>query len=100
MAQLLFETFHVPALYVALIAELVLFRTGRATGVVVDSGEVATYIVPISEGFAIPHAIRRVDVAGRDVNRQFELAAEGAAYAAARTPARGSSSSRGRRARH
>jgi hypothetical protein len=72
LAQLLFETFHVPALYVALGAELVLFRTGRATGVVVDSGEVATYIVPISEGFAIPHAIRRVDVAGRDVNRQLE----------------------------
>ena len=72
LAQLLFETFHVPALYVALGAELVLFRTGRATGVVVDSGEVATYIVPISEGFAIPHAIRRVDVAGRDINRQLE----------------------------
>ncbi|CAN7977277.1 unnamed protein product, partial [Ixodes persulcatus] len=66
-AEIFFETFNVPALFVSMQAVLSLYATGRTTGVVLDSGDGVTHAVPIYEGFAIPHSIMRVDVAGRDV---------------------------------
>lgn len=68
-AEVFFETFNVPALFVSMQAVLSLYATGRTTGVVLDSGDGVSHAVPIYEGFAIPHSIMRIDVAGRDVTR-------------------------------
>lgn len=64
-SEIFFETFNVPALFISIQAVLSLYASGRTVGVVFDSGDGVTNAVPIFEGFAMPNAIMRNDLAGR-----------------------------------
>ncbi len=67
MIQIMFETFNVKAFYLAIQAVLSLYSSGKITGLVLDAGDGVTHTVPIFDGYALPHAIERNNLAGRDL---------------------------------
>ncbi|XP_004863838.1 actin-related protein T2 [Heterocephalus glaber] len=70
-AQVMFESFGVPAFYLSDQAVLALYASACITGLVVDSGEGVTCTVPIFEGYSLPHAVAKLNVAGRDIMEQL-----------------------------
>jgi len=71
MTSIMFETFNVRRFYLSIQAVLSLYASGRTTGLVVDSGDGVTHTVPIYEGYSMPHAVRRQNLAGRVVTDYF-----------------------------
>jgi actin len=65
--QIAFEKFQTCDFFIAIQALLPLYALGRGTGVVLDTGDGVTHVVPIFEGYALTHAIQRIDIAGADL---------------------------------
>jgi len=72
VAEVMFEKIKVKSLAIFNTAALSLFSTGRTRGLVVESGEGITQAVPVFEGYAIPHAIFKMRVAGQDVTSRVQ----------------------------
>ena len=76
-AEIMFETFNVPGLYIAVQAVLALASSWTTmekvdgknifTGTVIDSGDGVTHVIPVVDGYAIGSAIKHIPLAGRDV---------------------------------
>ncbi|CAH8587565.1 unnamed protein product [Dicrocoelium dendriticum] len=67
LAELTFERFRAPAMYVSMPAVLALYASGRTTGLVLECGEGVTHWVPVFDAYIIHNAIIRHNLAGRDV---------------------------------
>ncbi|XP_020551829.1 actin-related protein 3-like [Sesamum indicum] len=70
--EIMFETFNVPGLYIAVQPVLALAAGYTAskcemTGVVVDAGDGATHVVPVAEGYVIGGSIKSIPIAGEDI---------------------------------
>lgn len=71
ITQIMFEQFRVESLALMNTSVLSLFSTGKTTGMVVECGEGVSYTVPVFEGYAMPHAIHKLDIAGQDITNEL-----------------------------
>ncbi|XP_075403168.1 uncharacterized protein LOC142445330 [Tenrec ecaudatus] len=67
VSQIMFETFNIPALYLANQGVLALYSCGKTTGMTIESGDGMTYFVPIFEGCPLRQSIMKLDIAGQDL---------------------------------
>lgn len=80
MAEIMFETFGVPGLFIGVQAVLALYagvyastgenkeiKGNQLTGTVVDSGDGVTHVIPIVHGYPISNNIKHIPIAGRDI---------------------------------
>ncbi|XP_062948964.1 uncharacterized protein LOC134374848 [Cynocephalus volans] len=65
--QILFETFNVPALYLANQGVLSLYASGQTSGMTIESGDGMTYFVPIIDGCPLHQSTFQLDIAGQDL---------------------------------
>ncbi|VDN58126.1 unnamed protein product [Dracunculus medinensis] len=74
-AEIMFESFNIPGLYIAVQAVLALAASWKKrdvsnrplTGLVVDSGDGVTHCIPVAEGYVIGSCIKHIPIAGRDI---------------------------------
>ncbi|XP_071511749.1 actin-related protein 3-like [Diadema antillarum] len=75
LAEIMFESFNIPGLYIAVQAVLALAASWTSrqqserslTGIVVDSGDGVTHVIPVAEGYVIGSCIKHIPIAGRDI---------------------------------
>jgi actin, other eukaryote len=67
MTKLFLDDLGFKAVSIMNSASLALFSTGRTSGLVVDCGEIRSYITPIYEGFPLYHAFNKNKIGGRDL---------------------------------
>jgi len=76
-AEVMFETFNVPGLYIAVQAVLALAASWTSkqvtqktlTGTVIDSGDGVTHVIPVAEGYVIGSSIKHIPLAGRTISQ-------------------------------
>jgi len=80
-AEIMFETFNVKGLYIAVQAVLALCASWTSkqvvertlTGTVVDAGDGVTHIIPVADGYVIGSCIKHIPIAGRDITNFIQL---------------------------
>nr|BAN38591.1 actin, putative [Entamoeba histolytica] len=77
LAEVFFEAFNVPGMYIAVQAVLAIVASwsrkdnnpanARLTGTVIDSGDGVTHIIPVADGYVIGSSIKSIPLAGKDI---------------------------------
>merc|ERR1712053_63749 len=79
MTQIMFETFNMPAMYVAIQAVLSLYASVRTTGIVMDSGDGVSHGVPVERAELAEKNLKDVEEELETVGenmKQLETSAE------------------------
>lgn len=71
MVQLLFEKFHTYNLIFQPQSIMTLYSTAKTSGLIVNSGEIFTEIVPIYEGYIISNCINKFPFGGYELTKKF-----------------------------
>ena len=67
MAEILFEKLGIGYFNIEPQAKMTLYAEGEETGVILDSGDGVTHVIPIFQNYLITHQIKRLDIAGRHI---------------------------------
>ena len=67
MAEILFEKIGIGYFNIEPQAKMTIFCEGEETGVVLDSGDGVTHVIPIAHNYLLHHNIKRLDIAGRHI---------------------------------
>ncbi|KAJ3119152.1 Actin-like 6A [Nowakowskiella sp. JEL0407] len=73
IAEIMFEKYNVPALYLGRSAVLSAFSAGKPTALVLDSGAGFTSAVPVFDGYVIKKSIQKQPIAGDFLSSQAQL---------------------------
>ncbi|XP_075718917.1 actin-like protein 7A [Rhinoderma darwinii] len=79
-AEMVFETFNIPAFYIAHQSRLSMYSYGKTSGLVVECGHGVSYVVPIIEGKILSNITGRVDYAGADITKYLTQILNGAGH--------------------
>ena len=69
--EIFFEKFSVPAFYLSIRAVLSLYSSGRTNGLVIDSGDLFTQLIPIYEGFTLKKSVSRMGLTGGNLTNHL-----------------------------
>ena len=69
--QILFETYNIPGFYSNSQPVFSLLSTGNTTGLILDSGESKTSIVPVFEGYQISHSCLESSISGKYFTNKY-----------------------------
>ncbi|XP_075510867.1 actin-related protein 2-like isoform X10 [Primulina tabacum] len=67
MVEVMFEKYNFAGVFIQIQAVLTLYAQGLLTGLVIDSGDGVTHVVPVVDGYSFPHLTKRMNVAGRHI---------------------------------
>ncbi|KAL0761541.1 hypothetical protein Bca101_077691 [Brassica carinata] len=67
MIETMFEKYNYAGVFIQIQAVLTLYAQGLLTGLVIDSGDGVTHVVPVVDGYSFPHLTKRMNVAGRHI---------------------------------
>ncbi|CAA6664030.1 unnamed protein product [Spirodela intermedia] len=67
MVEIMFEKYNFMGFFIQIQAVLTLYAQGLLTGLVIDSGDGVTHVVPVVDGYSFPHLTKRMNVAGRHI---------------------------------
>eukprot|EP00668_Euglena_longa_P046153 GGOE01061837.1.p1 GENE.GGOE01061837.1~~GGOE01061837.1.p1 ORF type:complete len:389 (-),score=125.44 GGOE01061837.1:311-1477(-) len=85
IVETMFQKFGFTHVFVGVQAVLTLYAQGLMSGLVCDSGDGCTHTVPVVQGFILPNAVKRTDLAGTDVTEYLVKLLHRRGYAFNRT---------------